>query len=96
MQIGKMLLLAAGLMFATSVLSYDIGLVPLHEFSEQGRKSFGLNISLQGTPHQIAKMRRWITQIAGVPKGLKTLQEIDESGHKLMIFHSVDDIPFSL
>ena len=75
-------------MVSTAVLSYDIGLVPLHEFSDQEGKAYGRNISLQGTPHQIRKMRRWLEQIAAVPKGYQTLVSIQESGHKLMIFHS--------
>ena len=33
-------------------------------------------------------MRRWLEQIASVPKGYETLVSIQESGHKLMIFHS--------
>lgn len=88
MYFGRALLLAVGLMISSPVFSYDIGLVPLHEFSEQEKKTYGLNISLQGTPPQIKKMRRWMAQIVGVPKGLATLQHIEASGHKLMIFHS--------
>lgn len=88
MRIGSTLLLAAGLMISTTVFSYDIGLVPLHEFSLQEARSYGRNVSLHGTPTQIAKMRRWLAQIAEVPKGIQTLQSIDKSGHKLMIFHS--------
>ena len=87
MRIGS-LLLAAGLMLSTTVYSYDVGLVPLHEFSEQEGMPFGRNVSLHGTPTQIGKMRRWLAEIAEVPKGLQTLQSIDASGHKLMIFHS--------
>ena len=88
MRVGSWIILAAGLMFSGVVLSYDIGLVPLHEFSEQEGKAYGRNISLQGTPHQIRKMRHWFEQIAAVPKGYQTLVAIQESGHKLMIFHS--------
>jgi hypothetical protein len=88
MRVGSWIILAAGLMVSTVVLSYDIGLVPLHEFSEQEGKAYGHNISLQGTPGQIRKMRRWFDQIAAVPKGYQTLVSIQESGHKLMIFHS--------
>ena len=87
MRIGS-LLLAAGLMVSTTVSSYDIGLVPLHEFSEQEGMSYGRNVSIHGTPVQIAKMRRWLAEIAAVPKGIQTLRSIDKSGHKLMIFHS--------
>ena len=88
MRTGSALLLAAGLMVSTAVSSFDIGLVPLHEFSEQEEKPYGRNISLHGTPRQIAKMRAWMAQIADVPKGLDTLIKIDESGHKLLVFHS--------
>ena len=87
MRIGS-LLLAAGLMVSTAVSSYDIGLVPLHEFSEEEGLSYGRNVSVHGTPAQIAKMRRWLAEIAKIPKGIQTLQSIDKSGHKLMIFHS--------
>lgn len=88
MRTGSAILLAAGLMISTTVCSFDIGLVPLHEYSEQERKAYGRNISLQGTPRQISKMRRWLEQIAEVPKGYQTLVEIENSGHKLMIHHS--------
>lgn len=88
MRIGSLLGLAAGLMISTRVFSFDIGLVPLHDFSEQDGKTYGRNISLQGTPHQIKKMRRWLTQIAEIPKGLDTLVKIENSNHKLMIHHS--------
>lgn len=88
MRIGSWFMLAAGLMVSTVVFSYDIGLVPLHEFSEQEGKTYGRNISLQGTPGQIGKMRGWLEQIAAVPKGYQTLVAIQDSGHKLMIFHS--------
>jgi hypothetical protein len=88
MRVGSWIILAAGLMVSTVVLSYDIGLVPLHEFPDQEGKDYGRNISLQGTPEQIRKMRHWLEQIAAVPKGYRTLVSIQESGHKLMIFHS--------
>lgn len=88
MRIGSSLILTAGLMISTAVLSFDIGLVPLHEFSDQESKSYGHNISLQGTPRQIEKMRRWFAQIAEVPKGYQTLVAIENTGHKLMIHHS--------
>ena len=88
MRIGSCIMLAAGLMVSVTVKSYDIGLVPLHEFSDQEGKTYGRNISLQGTPAQVRKMRRWLEQIASVPKGYETLVSIQESGHKLMIFHS--------
>ena len=88
MRIGSTWLMAAGLLISTTVWSYDIGLVPLHEFSEQDGKTYGRNISLHGTPRQIKRMRRWLTEIASVPKGHQTLAAIDHSGHKLLIFHS--------
>lgn len=81
-------LIVAGFMLSTPVCGYDIGLVPLHEFSEQEGKTYGRNISLQGTPGQIERMRRWLAEIVRVPKGYQTLVKIDASGHKLMIFHS--------
>ena len=90
MRIGSAWILAAGLLISTKVFSYDIGLVPLHEFSEQEGKPYGLNISLQGTPRQIKRIRRWIAEIANVPKGYETLVAIADSGHKLMIFNSPD------
>jgi hypothetical protein len=88
MRTGSTLIVAAGLMVSTTVFGYDIGLVPLHEFSEQEGKPYGRNISLHGTPRQVRKMRGWLAQIAEVPKGYRTLVAIQESGHKLMIFHS--------
>lgn len=88
MRICSAMLMAAGLMVSTTVYSYDVGLVPLHEFSEQDGISYGRNVSLHGTPTQIEKMRRWLAEIATVPKGIQTLLSIERSGHKLMIFHS--------
>ncbi len=92
MRIGSILILAAGLMVSTTVSSFDIGLVPLHDISDPERKPYGHNISLQGTPRQIEKMRSWLMQIADVPKGYQTLVSIQQSGHKLMIFHSSDSM----
>lgn len=69
--------------------AFDIGLVPLHSSTEQQQKSYGKNISLHGTPKQINKLKKWIKQIAEVPKGLDTLIKIQQSGHKLFIHHSV-------
>ena len=46
MRIGNAWIMAAGLLISTKVFSYDIGLVPLHKFSEQEGKRFGQNISL--------------------------------------------------
>ncbi len=71
------------------VFAFSIGLVPLHALSEQSNKKYGKNISLHGTPDQIAKLRKWMAQIAAVPKGLDTLIKIQQSGHKLFIYHSV-------
>lgn len=88
MRFGSTLVLAAGLMVSTTAASFDIGLVPLHDFFDQEGKPCGRNISLQGSSRQVAKMRRWLEQIAAVPKGHETLVRIDRSGHKLMIHHS--------
>lgn len=89
MRIGSALLAAAaGLMVVTTVHGFDIGLVPLYEFSEQEGKAYGQNISLQGSTRQVERMRRWFRQIASVPKGYQTLVAIQQSGHKLMIFNS--------
>jgi hypothetical protein len=69
--------------------AFSIGLVPLNSFTEQQGKSYGKNISLHGTPEQIDNLRKWLTQIASIPKGLDTLIQIQESGHKLFIYHSI-------
>lgn len=68
--------------------AFGLGLVPLHSFQDQVDKAYGKNISLHGTPQQIEKLRKWIAQIAEVPKGYDTLVQIQNSGHKLFIFHS--------
>lgn len=68
--------------------AFGVGLVPLHSFQQQVDKEFGKNISLHGTPQQIGKLRKWIEQIAQIPKGYDTLIQIQNSGHKLFIFHS--------
>jgi len=60
----------------------------VHSFAEQVDKPYGKNISLQGNPQQVANLRKWIAQIASVPKGLNTLIDIQASGHKLFISHS--------
>jgi hypothetical protein len=88
MRLVKALVLACGILLSTNAWSYDIGLVPLHEFSAQAGKTWGLNISLHASLTQVRKMRRWIAQIANTAKGLETLQAIDRSGHKLLIKHS--------
>jgi len=80
--------LGCGILLCANAWSYDIGLVPLHEFADQQGKTWGLNISLHASLAQVRKMRRWIAQIATTPKGLETLQAIDQSGHKLLIKHS--------
>lgn len=87
----RLLILAAvsGLFFPSCVLAFDIGLVPLHASSEQIDREYGKNISLHGTPEQIKNLRKWINHIAEIPKGLDTLIQIQQSGHKLFIFHSV-------
>ena len=82
------LMLAAGILLSARVWGYDIGLVPLHEFDQQAAMNYGRNISLHASERQVAKMRRWLAEIASVPKGLQTLQAIDRSGHKLIITHS--------
>lgn len=81
-------MLAAATLLPLSVSSYDIGLVPLHEFDQRDGKTWGLNISLHASQLQVQRMRHWITQIAGVPIGMQTLEAIDRSGHKLIIVHS--------
>ncbi len=87
----RFLILAAvsGLFCPSIVLAFGIGLVPLHSLNEQIDKEYGKNISLHGTPEQIKNLRKWINQIATIPKGLDTLIEIQNSGHKLFITHSV-------
>jgi hypothetical protein len=89
MRLVMALVLSCGILFSVNSWSYDIGLVPLHEFSDQQGKTWGLNISLHASLAQVRKMRRWIAQIAATPKGLETLRAIDQSGHKLLIKHSV-------
>jgi hypothetical protein len=84
----KALVFSCGILLSANAWSYDIGLVPLHEFSDQEGKSWGLSISLHASQAQVLKMRKWIAQIATTPKGLETLQAIDQSGHKLLIKHS--------
>ena len=84
----KALVFSCGILVSANALSYDIDLVPLHEFSDQEGKSWGLSISLHASQAQVLKMRKWIAQIATTPKGLETLQAIDQSGHKLLIKHS--------
>ncbi len=68
--------------------AFDIALMPLHSFAEQIDKNYGKNISLHGTPQQIKKFRKWLAQIASVPKGLDTLFKIQNRGHTLFIYHS--------
>lgn len=80
--------LAVGLFISTQARGYDIGLVPLHESDRQQDVTFGRNISLHASKIQVEKMRRWFAEIASVPWGLKTLQTIERSGHKLIIEHS--------
>ena len=82
------LAIVCGMLVSANARAYDIGLVPLHEFSAQEDKDWGLSISLHASQTQAERMRRWIYQIAATPKGLQTLQAIDRSGHKLMIKHS--------
>lgn len=77
------------LMMPYKAVAFGIGLVPLHSNSTQSSKTYGKNISLHGTPGQIKNLRKWLSQIARVPKGLDTLTAIQQSGHKLFIFHSI-------
>jgi hypothetical protein len=88
MRIVSTLVLAVGMAISAAAWSYDIGLVPLHEFDQQQDNAYGRNISLHASQQQVEKMRHWFAQIAAVPKGLQTLRAIDESGHKLIITHS--------
>jgi hypothetical protein len=83
-----LLVVLSGLLWPLTALAFDIGLVPLHSVNEQVNKEYGKNISLHGTPQQIKNLRKWIAQIASIPKGLDTLIQIQNSGHKLFIFHS--------
>jgi len=88
MRIILTLLIATGMLISMGAQGYDIGLVPLHEFSQQAEKSYGRSISLHASKRQVEKMRQWFAEIASVPKGLETLQAIDRSDHKLIITHS--------
>lgn len=83
------LIAVIGLFVPSIALAFGIGLVPLHATNEQIDRAYGKNISLHGTPEQIKNLRKWIDQIATIPKGLDTLIQIQRSGHKLFIFHSV-------
>ena len=83
------LIAVIGLFASPSALAFGIGLVPLHSTDEQINSPYGKNITLHGTPEQIKNLRKWIRQIAAIPKGLDTLIQIQQSGHKLFIFHSV-------
>jgi hypothetical protein len=84
----RLLLILVMTLLSMATHAYDIALTPLHSFAQQVEKSYGKNISLHGTPAQIANLRKWIAQIASVPTGLDTLIRIQASGHKLFIFHS--------
>jgi hypothetical protein len=86
----RLLILAAaiGLFVPPIVLAFGIDLIPLHSSSEQIDKEYGRNISLHGTPEQIKNLRKWINHIASTPKGMNTLVQIQDSGHKF-IFQSV-------
>ena len=82
------LIFAVGLMASGASWGYDIGLVPVHEYEDRPGQNYGHNISLHASKKQVIKMRRWLQEIASIPKGLETLQAIDQSGHKLIIKHS--------
>ena len=88
MRLVTTLLLVTAILVPTRGMSYDVGLVPLHEFDQQDGKTWGLSISLHASLPQVMKMRRWLAQIAAVPKGRETLEAIDRSGHKLLIVQS--------
>lgn len=92
MKLNSLLLNIVLLLSVNSLQAFDIGLVPLHSHAEQVEYPYGNNISLHGTPTQIDNLKKWIKIIASVPKGLDTLIQIQNSGHKLFYFHS----PFSL
>ena len=48
-------------------------------------KGFGANIILIGCPEHVMRFTRWLDEIAMVPKGLRTLLEISNSPHDLVI-----------
>lgn len=78
MRLVVTLAFTCAILLSASARSYDIGLVPLHEFADQEDETYGHSISLQASESQVLRMRRWIAQIAATPKGLQTLQAIDE------------------
>lgn len=45
-------------------------------------------VVLEGSPHQIMRMSRWLDEIVRVPIGRQTLEAIFESGNQLTIRHS--------
>ena len=58
-------------------------------YSDDGLvKDFGANIILKGSPEQIIKFTRWLDQIAMVPKGYRTLMQIFNTPHELVIQHA--------
>lgn len=80
-------LLLASALFSSFATAYDVGLMPMHEVTTEDNHYYGGNISLHGSEPQVQRMRNWLKQIASVPKGLETLKAIQDSGHKLFIFH---------
>ena len=80
------LLLVSG-SFSTIGRAYDVGLMPFHEVTTEDNHHYGRNISLHGSKVQVDKIRGWLQTIARVPKGMETLVAIQESGHKLFIYH---------
>ncbi len=80
-------LLLASAFFSSFANAYDVGLMPMHEVTTEDNHYYGRNISLHGSKPQVERMRKWLRQIATVPKGLETLKAIQDSGHKLFIFH---------
>lgn len=88
MQSSKLIIALFCLVVSFQANAFDIALVPLHSLTSKIDKPYGKNISLHGSSEQVNKLRQWIEQIAQVPKGLETLIQIQNSGHKLFIYHS--------
>jgi hypothetical protein len=55
---------------------------------KSGDRQLGANILLKGTPDEINRFSHWLDRIAEVPQGYRTLKEISESGHELIIQHA--------
>ena len=63
MRLVMTLLLVTASLLPARGWSYDIGLVPVHEYDQQAGRTWGLNISLHASRPQVEKMRRWLEQI---------------------------------